>query len=109
MTGQLVDRVRKAGLTRVKAVAKKIATESPRLADLPEEDLEKLARAVVAEGLKDELRKAADLEKVDYKGEREKFVAGRAAPAHSGQSNCTPMPWTSLMLGAGSRASLLSN
>ena len=75
MAGQLVDRVRKAGLTRVKAVAKKIATESPKLVDLPEEDLEKLARAVVAEGLKDELRKAADLEKVDYKGEREKFVS----------------------------------
>src|SRR5208337_19188 len=75
MTGQLVDRVREAGLTRVKAVEKKIATESPKLADLPEQDLEKLARAVVAEGLKDELRKAADLERVDYRAEREKFVS----------------------------------
>jgi len=75
MTGQLVDRVREAGLSRVKTVARKIATASPKLADLPEEDLEKLARVVVAEGLKDELRKAADLEKVDYKDEREKFVA----------------------------------
>ena len=75
MAGQLVDRVREAGLTRVKAVAKRIATESPKLADLPEEDLMKLARAVVAEGLKDDLRKAADLEKVDYQAEREKFVA----------------------------------
>jgi site-specific recombinase XerD len=75
MTGQLVDRIRDQGLIRVKKVAKKIATESPKLADLPEEDLEKLARVVVAEGLKDELRRAADLEKVDYLGEREKFVA----------------------------------
>ena len=75
MAGQLVDRVREAGLTRVKQVAKKIAAESPKLADLPEEDLDKLARAVVAEGLREELRKAANLEKVDYKSEREKFVA----------------------------------
>ena len=109
MTGQLVDRVREAGLTRVKAVAKKIATESPKLADLPEEDLEKLARAVVAEGLKDELRKAADLEKVDYRGSGRSSLPDQAVQAHSGQSNCTPMPWTSLMHGARSRVSLPSN
>ena len=109
MAGQLVDRVREAGLTRVKAVARKIATESPKLADLPEEDLEKLARAVVAEGLKDELRKAADLEKVNYPDERENSLPDQAVQAHKGQSSFTLMPWTGLMHGARSRVSLTSN
>ena len=85
MAGQLTDRVTETGRERVKEVAQRIAHESPTLADLGAEQLEKLARIVVAETLRDELRKAADLEKVPYEEERERFIqrAGRTGSEHT--------------------------
>ncbi len=73
--GMLVERAKDQTAERVKAVARRIAKDAPRLADLPEADLEKLARIVVAEGLKDDLKRAANLEKIDYQGERDTFIA----------------------------------
>lgn len=74
MTAELVDRVKAEAAERVKAVAKRIAKESPKLADLSAEDLERLARVVVAGDLRDELKRAAQLEKIDLAGERETFL-----------------------------------
>jgi site-specific recombinase XerD len=77
--------VKETGLERVKEVAQRIAHESPSLADLGADQLEKLARIVVTETLKDDLRKAADLERVPYQEERETFIqrAGRTGSAHT--------------------------
>lgn len=85
MSGQLTDRVKETGLERVKEVAQRIAHESPSLADLGADQLEKIARIVVTETLKDDLRKAADLERVPYEEERETFLqrAGRTGSVHT--------------------------
>ena len=74
MAGELTDRVKETGLERVKEVAQRIARDSPKLADLGAEQLERLARIVVTETLKDDLRKAADLEKIPYRQERALFI-----------------------------------
>jgi len=75
MTGELVERAKGKAVERVKAAARRIATEAPHLADLPAADLDRLARAVVAEELKGELKQAADLERIDYPAERETFIS----------------------------------
>ena len=74
MSGVLVEKVKAQAIERVKTVAQRIATKAPRLADLPAADLDRLARAVVAEGLKEELRRATDLERIDWKAERQRFI-----------------------------------
>jgi hypothetical protein len=61
MSGMLVERTKDQAVEKVKAVARRVAREAPRLADLPAEDLDRLARAVVAENLKGELKRAAPL------------------------------------------------
>ena len=73
MSGALTKGIKEKGAALVKTVARRIAKDSPRLADLGEEELEKLARVVVAESLKNDLRHAADLERVPYAEERERF------------------------------------
>ncbi len=75
MTGSLTRRSTEKGEALVKSVARTIAQDSPRLADLPAAELEKLARVVVAESLKDDLRREADLAKIDYQAERQRFLA----------------------------------
>jgi len=62
------------GEALVKSVAKRIAQDSPKLADLEPAELEKLARVVVAESLKDDLRREADLARIDYRAECERFL-----------------------------------
>ena len=74
MAGMLVERTKDQAVERVKAIARRIATKAPHLADLPAEDLDKLARAVVADELKGELKRAADLERIDYPAERDRFI-----------------------------------
>ena len=74
MTGMLTKGSKEAGELLVKSVAKRIARDSPKLKELSPEDLEKLARVVVAESLKDDLRRAADLERIDYPTERDQFI-----------------------------------
>jgi site-specific recombinase XerD len=85
MAGQLTDRVTETGLERVKEVAQRIARDAPKLADLGAEQLEKLARIVVTETLKEDLRKAADLEKIPYQKEREIYLqrASRSGSPHT--------------------------
>lgn len=85
MAGMLMDRAREGGLKRVKAIAQAIAHESPRLADLGEAELERLARVVVAEELKDELKRVSALERIPYATERENFLtrAGRTNSEHT--------------------------
>jgi integrase len=76
MAGQLVDRVEAEGKQRVKAIARRIARDAPKIASLGEEDLEKLARVVVAEDLRDELKRARDMERFPYEEERDSFLGG---------------------------------
>jgi len=85
VTAELTDRVEKTGAQRVKAIVRHLSQHAPRLADLDEEQLEQLARVVVAETLKDELRQAADLERIPYAQERECYLerAGRAGSKHT--------------------------
>ena len=85
MSGVLIDRKREQAIERVKATARRIAKDSPRLADIGAAELEKLARVVVAESLRDELRHAADLERIDYQGERQRFLdrASRTGSRHT--------------------------
>lgn len=69
----------------VKRVARRVAKESPRLADLAPEELEKLARVVVAEELRDELKARVKLERIDYQAERDTFLsrASRTDSVHT--------------------------
>jgi site-specific recombinase XerD len=69
----------------VRDIAGRIAQQAPRLADLGEEQLEKLARVVVAEGLRDELKTAVKLAKIPYRTERERFLerASRTGSQHT--------------------------
>jgi site-specific recombinase XerD len=85
VTAELTDKVERTGAQRVRAIVEHITQDAPRLADLGEEQLEQLARVVVAETLKDELRQAADLEKIPYAKERETYLerAGRAGSKHT--------------------------
>jgi len=55
-------------------VVKKLAKESPRLADLNAEELRALARVVVAEELRDELKARVRLERIDHEAERQTFL-----------------------------------
>jgi len=75
MGGALTRGSRKGGEALVRSVAKRIALDAPRLADLGAEELGKLARIVVAESLKDDLRREAELAGVDYQAERSRFLA----------------------------------
>jgi site-specific recombinase XerD len=69
----------------VRTIARQIASDSPHLADLGQAELEKLARVVVAEGLKDELKGAVTREKIPYAEERERFLdrASRSGSVHT--------------------------
>lgn len=50
-------------------VVKKLAHESPKLADLDAEELRALARVVVAEELRDQLKDRVKLERIDHAAE----------------------------------------
>jgi site-specific recombinase XerD len=85
MGGMLIDRTKANGAELVRATARRIARTSPKLADLSETELVKLARVVMAEGLKNDLRRAADLERIDYQAERRRFLdrASRTGSTHT--------------------------
>lgn len=70
----------------IKYLAARIAKESPQLADLTDEQLERIARAVIVDNLKDDLKRKADLARIDYKKERKTFLthhAGRTKSIHT--------------------------
>lgn len=64
-----------AGTLAVRAIAARIASEAPNLENLSPAQLEAIARAVVVDRLKDDLRGMADLARIDYQQERETFLA----------------------------------
>ena len=61
------------GEALVKSVARRIVHEAPRLQELAPEELEKLARVVVAESPKDDLR-TADIQRVPDAEEKQRFI-----------------------------------
>ena len=69
----------------VLAMARRIAFESPELADLTPEQLERVAQAVLVGNLTSDLKRRADLERIDYAAEREAFLvnAGRTKSPHT--------------------------
>lgn len=75
MTEMLTDRAKAEREARVKRVVGKLAHEIPELADLDAATLEKVARVVLFEEVKGKLRQAAQLERIDYQGERARFIA----------------------------------
>jgi site-specific recombinase XerD len=75
MTAQLVDRAKAERELRARSVVGKLAHEVPELADLDEATLEKIARLALVDEVKAKLKKAVDLERVDYKAERNRFVS----------------------------------
>jgi site-specific recombinase XerD len=64
----------------VHLVALRIAKEQPKLEALSSEEIEQLARVVVAETLRDELKAKVNREKIDYPVERARFLAKAASP-----------------------------
>jgi len=74
VTAELVDRIKAEREARVKAVVGKLAHEVPELADLDAATLEKVAKVALFDEVKGKLRRAADLERIDYQGERETFL-----------------------------------
>ena len=74
MTGMLTDRTKAEREARVKAVVGKLAHEVPELADLDAATLEKVAKIALFDEVKGKLRKAAELERIDYQGERDTFL-----------------------------------
>jgi site-specific recombinase XerC len=85
MAGTLTRGAQVNGEALVKSVARRIAQDSPKLADLEPVELEKLARVVVAESLKDDLHREADLARIDYLTERDRFLqrASRTGSRHT--------------------------
>jgi site-specific recombinase XerD len=74
MTAELVNRVKAEREARVKAVVGKLAHEVPELADLDAVTLEKIARLSMIDEVKGKMRKAAELERIPYQEERERFI-----------------------------------
>jgi site-specific recombinase XerD len=69
---------------KVAAMAKRIATEAPGLEDLSEEQLEQVARVVMAEQLKKDMAEQSKLAGIDYPAERETFLElARRRSAHT--------------------------
>ncbi len=58
----------------IDTIARKIAHEAPQLADLPPDQLRRIAKAVVFDELKDSLRVQVEAARIDYKLEKEKFL-----------------------------------
>ena len=100
VTAELTDRVEKTGAQHVQAIVRHLSQDAPRLADLDEEQLEQLARVVVAETLKDELRQAADLERIPYAQERETTSIARDERGQSTPGSPTAPRWTAWKPGA---------
>jgi site-specific recombinase XerD len=74
MNGAIAKEVKEKGAALIKAMARRIAEDSPKLADLDEAELEKLAQVVVVESLRDDLRREADLARVPYTEEKQRFL-----------------------------------
>ena len=58
----------------IKDLAKSIATQAPQLSELTSAQLEALARLVITDKLKDQMKKAVNLASIDYTAEKERFL-----------------------------------
>jgi site-specific recombinase XerD len=65
----------------VRTLAQRIAHEAPDLEDLRPEDLERLARVVVAENLRDALKQRAAVEAINYPAERDRYLERQSSPS----------------------------
>lgn len=74
MTAEIVERAKAERETRVRAVVGKLAHEVPELVDLDAATLEKVARVALLDEVKGKLQRAADLERIDYQAERQRFI-----------------------------------
>ena len=74
MAGILTEKSRAEREQRVRAVVAKLAHEVPELANLDPQTLEKVARVAMLDDVKGRLKKAAELECIDYQVERELFI-----------------------------------
>jgi site-specific recombinase XerD len=85
MNRAITKGIKERGAALIKAMARRIAEDSPKLADLDEAELEKLARVVVAESLRDDLKREADLARVPYIEEKQRFLgrSSRTGSAHT--------------------------
>ncbi len=75
MTGMLTNRAKAERETRLSNVIKKLAHEVPALADLDEETLRKVAQAALADDLKDQMKTAVKLERIDWEKETQTFLS----------------------------------
>ncbi|MGA2379957.1 MAG: tyrosine-type recombinase/integrase [Spirochaetia bacterium] len=75
MTGLLTDRAKAEREAKIRVVVSKLAHEVPELSDLDSATLEKVARIAMFEEVKGKLKKAAELERIPYQVERERFIA----------------------------------
>ena len=81
MTGMMVDRVKAEREARVKAMVSRLA-KLPELSDLDAEGLRRVADGALFDEMKAKMKRAADIERVDYQDERAKFIA-QAGRTHS--------------------------
>jgi len=74
-----------AGAAAVHAMARRLAFESPSLSDLTAEQLERVAQAVIVGNLTGDMKRRADLERIDYRAEVETFLtnASRTKSPHT--------------------------
>jgi len=70
----IAQRVTSAPAASVREMALRIAREAPTLADLTGEQLEQVARLVMADNLKNELAAAAAIAGIDYNAEKDTFL-----------------------------------
>jgi site-specific recombinase XerD len=75
MTGMLTDKVKAERSQRAKELVSKLAQGVPEFADLDPEAQEKVARVLAFEEVKAKLKKAVDLERIDYRAERDTFIS----------------------------------
>ncbi|MGA2641093.1 MAG: site-specific integrase, partial [Spirochaetia bacterium] len=71
---ELLQKAPSQGREKVEVLARMIATEAPELEELSDEQLQHLAKAVVAEIWKDDLRSRVELAGIDYQAERDIFI-----------------------------------
>ena len=71
----LTDKVKAERSLRAKQLVSKLAQAVPEFADLDIEAQEKVARVLAFEEVKAKLKKAVDLERIDYPAERDIFIA----------------------------------
>jgi len=79
----IAKRVTEAPAANVQDMAKRIAMEAPRLADLAQDQLEQIARMVMTQRLTQALDAAANIAGIDYEKEKSVFLANAGQSVHT--------------------------